>query len=55
VARAFESFGYYGERDQRIEGQQVDLVATKDLPEAGEVRRLIQCRYKATGSIGCHA
>ena len=51
VAYLYEGFGYSVERDVLLDGQQVDLLAKRQLPGAGPVRIAVECKYLSKGKI----
>src|SRR6185503_16067644 len=51
VAYMYEGFGYVVERDVLVTGQQVDLLATRQLPGAGWVRIALECKYLSRGKV----
>ena len=52
VASHYEALGYEVEHDLDINGQQVDLLITRQLPGLGQVSYIVECRYKSHGVVG---
>lgn len=51
VAHLYEGFGYSVQRDVLICGQQVDVVVSRQLPGAGEVRIAVECKHLSKGQV----
>src|SRR4051812_3895049 len=49
VTQLYRLMGYKVERNVRLVGQQLDIVATRDLPGAGRHVVLVECKYKGGG------
>ncbi|MBV9250531.1 MAG: restriction endonuclease, partial [Acetobacteraceae bacterium] len=55
VQTLYESLGYAVERNLRLHGQQVDLIARKSLPGAGSAVLLVECKYIRRGALSNQA
>ncbi|WP_445453530.1 NACHT domain-containing protein [Flavobacterium sp. 25HG05S-40] len=51
VGEIYEGLGYKIESNRIVEGQQVDLIATKTVKGAGQVILMIECKYLTKGSV----
>lgn len=51
VANLYRMLGYEIESNLDLEGFQIDLIASRQIPGADKTKLLIECKYKNTGSI----
>jgi len=51
VAILYERNGYKTERNQNLAGQQIDIVAQKNVPGIGITKIAIECKFRSEGSI----
>jgi len=51
IASLYEFLGFKTYRNREIQGQQIDIIAEKDVEGVGEIKLIIECKFLSRGSV----
>lgn len=51
VASLYEGLGFKVATNANLSGQQIDILAEKSISGMGSIRLVIECKYRARGSV----